>query len=214
MKQQVEKQHRRSIRLKGYDYAREGMYFVTIVVRDRVCLFGEVVDGEMRPNQFGRIVQATWNELPHHHPGVECDAFVMMPNHIHGVIGLVDDDGVSANDVGAGLKPARGVVAGPNSVRAGLKPAPTRTALPEIIRAFKTFSARHVNELRETLGVPVWQRNYYEHIIRDEESLNRIRHYIADNPTRWEFDPENPEAKTPNKECLTEKRATGRSPLP
>ncbi len=214
MKHKVEKQQRRSIRLKGYDYARAGAYFVTIVVRDRACLLGEVVDGEMRPNQFGCIVKATWNELPHHYPGVGCDAFVVMPNHIHGVIGLVDDDGGGANDVGAGLKPARGVVAGPNSVRAGLKPAPTRPGLPEIIRAFKTFSARRVNELRETLGVPIWQRNYYEHIIRDEESLNRIRHYIADNPTRWEFDPENPEAKTPNKECLTEKRATDRSPLP
>jgi putative transposase len=194
MKHKVEKQHRRSIRLKGYDYATSGAYFVTIVVRDRACLFGEVVGAEMRPNQFGRIVQATWNELPHHYPGVGCDAFVMMPNHIHGVIGLVDDDGVSANDVGAGLKPARGVVAGPNSVRAGLKPAPTRPGLPEIIRGFKTFSARRVNELRDTRGVPIWQRNYYEHVIRDEESLNRIREYILNNPAQWAFDPENPAA--------------------
>ena len=194
MKRRVEKQHRRSIRLKGYDYRREGMYFVTIVVEDRAYLFGEVVDGEMRPNQFGRIVKATWNELPHHYRGVRCDAFVVMPNHIHGVIGLVDDEGVGANDVGAGLKPARGVVAGPNSVRAGLKPAPTRPGLPEIIRGFKTFSARRINELRETRGVPIWQRNYYEHIIRDEESLNRIRGYILNNPAQWAVDPENPAA--------------------
>jgi len=225
MKHKVEKQHRRSIRLHGYDYAQAGAYFVTIVVRDRACLFGAVDNGEMRPNQFGRIVQATWNELPHHYPGVGYDAFVVMPNHIHGVIGLVDDDGVGANNVGAGLKPARGVVAGPNSVRAGLKPAPTRPGLPEIIRAFKTFSARRVNELRETRGVPIWQRNYYEHIIRDEESLNRIRQYIADNPARWEFDPDNPETKTPEAKYPWRKKsnttqderngsATRRWPLP
>jgi hypothetical protein len=142
-----------------------------------------------------------------------------MPNHIHGAIGLVDDDGVGANDVGAGLKPARGVVAGPNSVRAGLKPAPTRPGLPEIIRGFKTFSARRINELRETRGVPVWQRNYYEHVIRDEESLNRIREYILINPAQWAFDPENPEpttAEPPDIWRLQEWRegtATGRSPV-
>ena len=190
----MERPQRRSIRSRDYDYARAGAYFVTIVTKDRSCLFGQIVDSEMRPNQFGRIVEAAWSALPEHYPGVECDAFVMMPNHIHGVIGLVDDDGVGGNDVGAGLKPARGVVAGPNSVRAGLKPAPTRPGLPEIIRGFKTFSARRVNELRETRGVPIWQRNYYEHIIRDEESLNRIREYIFNNPAQWAFDPENPTA--------------------
>ena len=194
MKHELEKQHRRSIRLKGYDYANAGAYFVTIVTQGRACLFGEIVNGEMQLNQFGRIVKETWNELPHHYHGVACDAFMVMPNHSHGVIGLVDDDGVGANDVGAGFKPARGVVAGPNSVRAGLKPAPTRPGLPEIIRGFKTFSARRINELRETRGVPVWQRNYYEHVIRDEESLNRIREYILNNPARWAFDPENPTA--------------------
>ena len=93
--------------------------------------------------------------------------------------------------VGTGFKPARGVVVGPNSIRAGFKPA-TRIALPEIIRAFKTFSARRVNELRETPGVPVWQRNYYEHVVRGETELNRILEYIANNPLQWEMDRENP----------------------
>jgi REP element-mobilizing transposase RayT len=85
-----------------------------------------------------------------------------------------------------------GVVAGPNSVRAGLNPNPKRPGLPEIIRAFKTFSARRVNELRETPGVSVWQRNYYEHVLRGENELNRIREYIANNPMQWEVDRENP----------------------
>jgi REP element-mobilizing transposase RayT len=182
---------RRSIRLRGYDYAKAGAYFVTIVTKDRVCLFGEVVDGEMRTNQLGRIVQTAWRELPEHYPGVECDEFMVMPNHIHGIIMLVDGGG-GATDVGAGLKPARGVAVGPNSVRAGFKPAPTRIAMPEIIRGFKTFSARNINEMRATPGVPVWQRNYYEHVVRDENDSNRIREYIANNPLQWELDRENP----------------------
>jgi putative transposase len=183
----VSKRRRRWIRLSGYDYAQAGAYFVTIVGRHRACLFGEVVNDEMRPNQFGRIVQSTWDELPDHYAGVECDAFMAMPNHAHGIIVLADERGVGESDVGAGLKPARGI--GPDSVRAGLKPAPT---LSEIIRGFKTFSARRVNELRETPGVPVWQRNYYEHVVRGENELHRIREYIANNPLKWEIDWENP----------------------
>jgi len=192
MKHEPDKHLRRSIRLHGYDYAQAGAYFVTIVTKDRGCLFGEIVSDEMRPNQFGRIVEATWSALPDHYPGVECDTFVVMPNHVHGIIVSAEGGAVGESDVGAGLKPARGVAAGPNSVRAGLKPAPTRHRLPEIIRAFKTFSARRVNELRETPGVPVWQRNYYEHVVRGENELNRIREYIANNPLQWEMDRENP----------------------
>src|SRR5574341_2420368 len=128
----LHKPQRRSIRLRDYDYAQAGAYFVTIVTKDRACLFGEIVDGEMRATEFGRAVQTVWDELPEHYAGVECDSFVVMPNHAHGIIVLVDNGGVAASGVGAGFKPARGVVVGPNSFRAGLKPAPT---LPEIIRA-------------------------------------------------------------------------------
>jgi putative transposase len=157
----VSKRRRRSIRLRGYDYAQAGSYFVTIVTKDRVCLFGEIV--EMRLNDKGGVIDSVWDELPDHYPGIERDVFVVMPNHVHGIIVLADEGDVRESDVGAGLKPARGMGVGPNSVKAGLKPAPT---LAEIIRGFKTFSARRVNELRETPGVPVWQRNYYEHIVR------------------------------------------------
>jgi putative transposase len=184
----VSKRRRRSIRLSGYDYAQAGAYFVTIVARHRAPLFGEVANGEMRPNQFGRVVQSTWGELANHYSGVECDAFMLMPNHVHGIIVLADEGAVGESDVGAGLKPARGM-AGPNSVRAGFKPAPT---LSEIIRGFKTFSARRINHLRHTPGVPVWQRNYYEHVVRGDNELNRIREYIANNPLQWEMDRENP----------------------
>jgi putative transposase len=189
MTQESDKRQRRSIRLPRYDYAQAGGYFVTMVTRDRECLFGEVIDGEMRPNEFGRIVQAAWRELPDHYQDVECDVFVVMPNHVHGIIILAEGGAVEESDVGAGLKPALANFRPAITPRADLKPA---APLTEIIRAFKTFSARRVNELRATPGVPVWQRNYYEHVVRGENELNGIREYIANNPVQWEMDRENP----------------------
>jgi len=195
MKQQVEKQHRRLIRLKGYDYAQEGMYFFTICTYDRQFLFGNVLTGEMELNEFGHIVAEEWRKSTVIRHEIELDMFIVMPNHLHGIVTMTD------RDVGAtGWSP--------------FPSGPSKRSLGAFVGGFKSVVTTRINQLRGTPGVPVWQRNYYEHIIRDEESLNRIRRYIADNPTRWEFDPENPEAKTPNKECLTEKRATGRSPLP
>src|SRR5437870_13678067 len=129
----------------------------------------------MRLNYAGRIVQTVWKELPLHYSYVESDAFIVMPNHVHWIIVLSDR----------------------MSVGAGLKPAPTRHGIPEIVRAFKTFSARRINQTRSMAGKAIWQRNYFEHVIRNEESLNRIRQYILDNPARWEFDRENPAATNP-----------------
>jgi putative transposase len=172
-----EKHHRRSIRLRGYDYSQPGAYFITICTQDRSYLFGEVVNGEIQMNEYGQIVHDAWNDLPNHYAGVVLDAFVIMPNHVHEVIVLTND-------------PIRD-----DFVGAGLKPAPTHTKhvpLSEIVRAFKTFSARRINQHRGTPGAPVWQRNYYEHIIRNEESLNHIREYILQNPIRWRLDRENP----------------------
>ncbi len=222
-----ESHHRRSIRLRGFDYTREGAYFVTICTRERACLFGEVVDGEMRMNEAGRTAQTVWHGLPDHYPNVELDAWVVMPNHVHGIVVLVDPapvvTAVGAGSVGAGSVGAGSVGAGSvgaGSVGAGFKPAPTiptaghhpapmmptaadypvpapavttRHGLSEIVRAFKTFSARHINTWRGTPGVSVWQRNYYEHIIRDDAALHRIRDYIATNPAHWADDAENPE---------------------
>ncbi len=166
--------HRRSIRLKGYDYRRPGAYFVTCCTYDHEALFGEVEDGEMVLNELGVIVQQVWDDLVNHYGHVYLDAFVAMPNHVHGIIVLMDEPGVVG--VGAGLKPA---------------PTPKRHGLPEIVRGFKTFSARRINERRGTPGVPVWQRNYYEHIVRDEHALRRIQNYILHNPANWELDIEN-----------------------
>ena len=157
---------RRSIRLKAYDYSQAGAYFVTVCTHGRVCLFGEVINGEARLNSRGDIVADTWRGLPRYYPNVVLDAFVLMPNHVHGVVLLADDpDG----ELGTGLKPA---------------PTERRYALSEIVRAFKTFSARRVNALADLRGTSVWQRNYYEHVVRNETDLNRIREYIAGNPAR------------------------------
>ena len=147
--------HRRSIRLKGYDYAQPGAYFVTICTQNRECLFGEVVDGAMRLNALGEIVQRTWCDLPNHVDGVVLDALVVMPNHVHGIIMIV----------GAGSKPAPPEFASTEPVPTTPAPpefAPSSTSakrqgLPEIVRQFKTFSARRIAALRCTgmcVGVP------------------------------------------------------------
>ncbi len=174
--------HRRSIRLPGYDYTREGAYAVTMVTQGREERFGEIMDGVMRLNQIGRIVDEAWHDLPNHYPHVELDVFCIMPNHVHAIIILKDDVG-AGNGVGAGLRPAP-------------TPAPTpsptqRHPLSEIVRAFKSFSARRINAARGTRGIPVWQRNYYEHVIRDNDDYLAQTNYIHNNPLNWEKDDEN-----------------------
>lgn len=160
--------HRRSIRLKEYDYSQPGEYFVTICTYDRECIFGDVSESGICLNRFGVITQGCWNDLKNHYPGIQLDASVVMPNHIHGIIALTDPE-----HVGAGLKPAR---------TGGL------TRLSEVVRGFKTFSARCINEMRGVVGKPVWQRNYYEHIIRNKPDLEQVREYIISNPGRWAED--------------------------
>jgi len=230
MKQQVEKQHRRSIRLQGYDYANSGAYFVTIVTQGRACLFGEIVNAETRLNDARSVIERWWFELNNKFRTVETDNFVIMPNHFHGIVVIADvgaDLRVGPDSVGAHIAPLQGAPQPTTRMNTGVNPnahpahqgTHAGVPLPTIVQWFKTMTTNEYLRGVKTSGwAPfqgrLWQRNYYEHIIRDGESLNRIRQYIADNPTRWEFDPENPEAKTPNKECLTEKRATGRSPLP
>jgi REP element-mobilizing transposase RayT len=163
---------RRSLRLAGYDYSRPGAYFVTICMDGRQCVLGSVTDAGLLLSPMGQVVRGAWEDLPNHYQGIELDEFVVMPNHVHGVVVL------------------RG------QVGAGFKPAPTenqRHSLSEVVRAFKTFSARGINELRGTPGLAVWQRNYYERVVRDEEELNRIREYIQTNPFNWHLDRENPD---------------------
>jgi len=190
MKYNPDKHHRRSIRLKDYDYSQAGAYFITICTYKKECLFGNIIDGIVHLNNFGHCVLSCWNNIPKHYPHAQLDEFVIMPNHIHGIIILLDK-----RPVGAGLRPAlfrKGSTA--LSKRAGFKPAPNgkdtkkRHSLSEIVRAFKTFSSREINKIRGSIGCPVWQRNFYEHVIRNESDLNDTRQYIINNPLRWEDD--------------------------
>jgi REP element-mobilizing transposase RayT len=164
--------HRRSIRLKEYDYSQAGAYFVTLCTHERECLFGEIVDGEMRMNQFGRIIAAEWIRLAELREEIELGESVVMPNHIHGV--LIFKENIASNAVGA-----------IHELPLPMRQQRRKMALPKIIGRFKMITAKRINVLRDTPGVPVWQRNYHEHIIRDDSDYNRIAEYIATNPQRW-----------------------------
>jgi REP element-mobilizing transposase RayT len=162
-----DRHHRRSIRLRGYDYSRAGAYFVTICVQDRTRLFGEIADGSMHLNDAGRTVRAVWEEIPAFYPGVGIDHFIVMPDHFHGIIVLLSTIIVGA--VGAGPR------ACPN--------------LPDVIRRFKTKKTKRYYDGVKGSGLPairgrLWQRNYYERIVRNQRALDRIRQYIDQNPQR------------------------------
>ena len=201
MKYDPNKHHRRSIRLKGYDYTKAGAYFITICTWQREHLFGDIVNGEMQLSRYGETVRFNWDNLPKRYRNVELDAFIIMPNHVHGIIVLTDNglegaglESLSVESDKFLVKPCSGAGLESLSVESDkllVKPAPTKTklhGLSEIVRGFKTFSARRINQIRRMTGVSVWQRGYYEHIIRNEESLMAIREYIINNPLCWEKD--------------------------
>jgi REP element-mobilizing transposase RayT len=234
-----ERHHRRSIRLQGYDYAQPGGYFVTICTRNRTCLFGDVVAGQVQLSDAGRAVEACWRAIPDHFPDAALDAVVIMPNHVHGIIWIVDEsdnmthhgrhDGVAASDhVGmkhsVGAKDFSPLRTGNPAVqsdhvtyqgaddeaapdRVGMKhfvgakdfsplqtddaafQSPSRT-VGSIVRGFKIGVTKWMRANADVHDV--WQRNFFEEIVRDEAALFRIRQYIADNPARWAEDAENP----------------------
>lgn len=261
-----ETHHRRSIRLKDYDYSQPGSYFVTICTHNHINLFGRIISNRaglepartenrtknrtfdpishipsigtttksigsmeqsknqissdqielgtfeeysMDLNNYGKIVHQAWNNLVNHITGIKLGEFVIMPNHFHGIIHILDpendwedfipsdfiyknsqtntnlsdsvqDDSVQSDSSRAG------------SVRAGSKPAPhhhqKQAPVSEIIRQFKTFSSRKINRIRNSPSLPVWKRDYYEHIIRDQESYDHIVDYVNNNPMMWKLD--------------------------
>ncbi|MCY3957222.1 MAG: transposase [Chloroflexi bacterium] len=176
---------------------------MTICTDWRAHLFGRVTDGRMELNAAGRLVDDVWHELPAYYRHVVLDAFVVMPDHVHGVIFFEDRPLPAEVEVGpAQLGESIGTRAeeagrGPAPRKDGTRPNPTeevsRHGLSEIVRGFKSMSGRRVNALRGTPGQSVWQRGYYEHVVRNEEDLNRIREYIAGNPMRWSLKREDQE---------------------
>ena len=177
--------HRRSIRLPDYDYMTPGAYFITVCAQNSQCLLGEAVDGRLRLNEAGRMIQTVWDELPLHYPNVEIDTFVVMPNHVHGIIVLTD------GPVGAAPRGR------PDGIGQAQGPAPT-LSLPDVMHRFKTMTTkRYTDGVKQSKWPPfakhLWQRGYFEHVIRRTDKMNRIREYILQNPLRWKFDRENPQ---------------------
>lgn len=172
------RRHRRSVRLRGYDYAAPGAYFVTVCAHSRECALGEIAaGGQMRLSGLGRAVETEWQALAGRFPHVRLDAYVIMPNHLHGVLIITDK--------GDGQR----VVNQPRIEAAAAKPTGTRPgSLAAMVQNFKATSARRINALRGAPGNRVWQRNYWEHVVRDEADLARLRAYIRDNPARWAED--------------------------
>jgi len=167
------KHHRRSIRLPGYDYSQVGAYYATIVTHQRDCLFGEVIDEEMALNDFGKIADECWRAIPDHFPNVDLGAHIIMPNHVHGIIVITD---------------GRGTIYRAPTQEQFQKPV--AGSIPTIVRTFKAAVTRRIG--REHNATGIWQRNYYEHIIRDEKDLQSKTDYIEANPSLWDEDDNNP----------------------
>jgi REP element-mobilizing transposase RayT len=170
---------RRHLRLRLFDYRSNHAYFVTIVTGGRACVFGSVEAGEFLPSRRGLITAECWIDIPRHHPFVELDAFVVMPNHVHGILLFVGND-------------AADVAATPASPRADGGSGPLSHSLGAVIGSFKSAVSRTISRLRPGAAERLWQPNYYEHVIRDDGSLQAIREYILTNPQRWDRDAENP----------------------
>lgn len=182
--------HRRSIRLPNYDYTQAGAYYLTIVTHNRESLFGEVVDGEMKLSVFGQIAQREWERLPKRFKPIELGAFVVMPDHVHGIIILHNGRGTADFSKQDDLQVPRRAPTSPTTTERFGKPVPD--SIPTIIRSYKSAVALRVNYARSGDSKPIWQKNYYEHVIRDERDLQAKWDYIEANPANWEDDAENP----------------------
>ena len=240
---------RRSLRLKRYDYTHAGAYFVTIVTQGRSCLFGEIVGKEMRLNEAGEMVYKIWEALPQRFLTIEIDMFVVMPNHLHGIVVIKPNrattrvaptnqkpdrgvenvpntpnratttvDHTKSTNVGAGLVPAQNTnstehrattrVAPTEAMASEMDPPATdRFTLGDVIGAYKSLTTvEYVRGVKTMDWTPfhgrLWQRNYYDHIVRYDESLRDLQQYILDNPVQWAFDKENPLFKRPETEKL------------
>ena len=188
------KHHRRSIRLKGYDYSSNGAYFITVVTQGREHIFGQIVDEEMNVNEYGEIILRWWNEIPNHFQNVELGAFVVMPNHVHGIIFIMNErrgEVISPRDnPNNNIQNAK--IDGTQKL-GGETPPLRKTILGRIIAYFKYQSTKEMNGIKlDRVITKFWQRNFYEHVIRDDKDLQQKTDYIFANPSRWDEDDENP----------------------
>lgn len=191
--------HRRSIRLKGYDYSQAGLYFITICCENRISRFGKVINGEMILNEFGEIAYNEWGNLALRFTNFELDVFQIMPNHIHGIIALnnlgatfsVTQNAVAQNGGNENLVVGCNIGAIGVALGAGASPAPTNASVSDIVGAYKSLVANgslKIYKSRNEIMGKFWQRNYYEIIIRNELSYENISAYIVNNPIKWNGD--------------------------
>jgi len=167
--------YRKSIRLKNYDYSKAGAYFVTICTKDHTWVFGKVNGGFMYLNDYGKIARKCWEEIPKHFPNVKIDLYIIMPNHIHGILWLCD------SEVDVGERHASPLhLPHLNGNQIIKKPK-----LYTVVGSFKSAVTKKINILNDHSGKSMWQRSFYEHIVKDDISLNKIRKYIQFNPLNW-----------------------------
>ena len=200
--------HRRSVRLHEHDYSRPGWYFITLLTNNRECLFGEIAKGEMELNELGKIIHIEWSKSAEIRMEIELDAFVVMPNHLHGII-IIKDVGHDASVRAHSRAPLHSHPPLCHTSRNHTESDQNRSPLQQhallyrrpksigsFVAGFKSAATKHINHHRNTPYMPVWQRNYWEHIIRNESDLHKIREYIVNNPLQWTLDEENPDRTT------------------
>ncbi|MFA5631197.1 MAG: transposase [Porticoccaceae bacterium] len=162
---------RNTLRLSSFDYSQAGAYFVTVCTHRQECIFGNIRNGVMQLNELGGLVAQEWQQSTAPYPSMALDAWVVMPNHLHGIV-IVEECATQPQAMW----------------RLAAKRGRRNMALPKWIGRFKMLSAKHVNRVRNTPGKPLWQRNYWEHVVRNDSDMARIREYIHNNPARWELD--------------------------
>ena len=227
--------HRKSLRLKHYDYSRAGLYFITICTQNRESFFGDIQNNKMVLNDAGKMIETLWQEIQNDFLNIALHEYIIMPNHLHGIIEItVGADSISAQNAQMGSKITVGadsisaqnaqmgskITVGADSIsaqnaqmgselpkgtnpksssRADMESAPTKTNIPAIIQSFKRHTTiRYIQMVKQNIVPPfhkkIWQRNYWEHIIRNEQSYLEISEYIQNNPAKWAVDTLNSEA--------------------
>jgi len=188
--------HRRSIRLSGFDYAQAAVYFVTICTHENRCVLGRVVGDAIVLSASGEVAQACWCAIREHSPDVFLDEFALMPNHLHGLLAL----GVASpakRDTPYRVDPLL-----PSSRTVTPTPALQPDSVSALMGSFKSAVTRQVNRAKGTPGAPLWHRNYYERIVRDDKELKAVREYIRGNPIRWSLDRLNPNSLPKTQDVL------------
>ena len=193
--------HRHSLRLPDYNYATPGAYFVTLCTWKKYCLFGEIIEGEIKLNMIGEVAAEERVKSSHVRKEFSRDIFIVMPNHLHGIV-IINNSGDISNSGATGRSPLQ---ATHSQIANRLAPK----SLEAFVAGYKSSVTKRINKVRSSPKQPFWQRNYYEHVIRNDHELQRVRDYIVTNPLRWEIDSENP-ASCGNQEDVG---ATGRSPI-